>query len=137
MRLPRDHGRDPFGGICPYHGDCLEGLTCGPAMQARWGVSAETLPADHPAWELEADYLALALHNLVCILSPQRIILGGGVAQQPHLLPLIRRRLQESLNGYVQHAAIIDDINSYVVAPGLGNRAGVLGAIALAEAALN
>lgn len=135
MRLPRDRHRDSFAGICPYHGDCLEGLTCGPALQAHWGVAAEKLPPDHPAWELEADYLALALHNLVCILSPQRIILGGGVAQQPILLPLVRQKLQTLLNGYVQHPAIINDIDNYVVAPGLGNQAGVLGAIALAEMA--
>lgn len=132
MRLPRDPERDPFSGICPYHGDCLEGLCSGPALEARWGVSAETLPPDHPAWTLQADYLATALMNLVCILSPQRIIMGGGVMEQPHLLPLVRTRLQDALNGYVQSPAILDQIDSYVVPPGLGKRAGVLGAIALA-----
>ena len=135
IRLPRDPAVDPFAGICPYHGDCLEGLACGPAMRARWGVSAESLPADHPAWQLEARYLALACVSFICILSPQRIILGGGVMHQSHLFPLIRSEVQSLLNGYIQSPIILQHIDSYIVPPGLGNSVGVLGALALAEQA--
>jgi fructokinase len=135
IRLPRDPDADPFPGVCPFHGDCLEGLANGPALEARWGQRGETLPADHPAWPLEAHYLALALVNLICILSPQRIILGGGVMKGPHLFPLIRAKVLELLNGYVQAPELLDDIDSYIVPPDLGGRAGVLGALALAQGA--
>jgi fructokinase len=135
MRLPHDWQADPFPGVCPYHGDCLEGLANGPAMKARWGQPAETLPPDHPAWALEAHYLALAVANLVCTLSPQRVILGGGVSQAPGLLSLVRAEVQSLLNRYVQAREILEDIEAYIVAPGLGGRAGVLGAVALAELA--
>jgi fructokinase len=135
MLIRHDRTRDPFEGVCPYHGDCLEGMAAGPAIERRWGQRGETLPADHPAWPLEAHYIALGLVNLICTLAPQRIILGGGVVESGVLLPLIRRSVQELLNGYLQIPAIIDAIDEYIVAPGLGNRAGVLGAIALAQAA--
>lgn len=135
IRLPRDQQVDPFAGICPYHGDCLEGLASGPAMRARWGVSADSLPADHPAWQLEARYLALACVSFMCILSPQRIILGGGVMQQRHLFPLIRREVQSLLNGYIQSPVVLQDIDTFIVPPALGNQAGILGALALAEQA--
>lgn len=133
MRLPHDRARDPFAGSCPYHGDCLEGLAAGPALAARWGQPGEQLAEDHPAWELEAEYLALALSNLVCTLSPQRIIMGGGIMRRPALLPRIRARVRELLNGYVQAPEIERAIDSYIVAPGLGERSGVLGALALAD----
>lgn len=132
LRLPRDRQADPFDGVCPFHGDCLEGLASGPAMAARWGQPAETLPADHPAWALEAHYLALALQNVVCTLSPRRIVLGGGVMDQPGLLARVRRDLGRLLNGYVQAPAILHAMDQYVVAPGLGARAGVVGALELA-----
>ena len=132
MRIPHDRARDPYPGHCPFHGDCLEGLACGPAMNARWQQASEALPADHPAWQLEAHYLSLALVNLVCTLSPRRIILGGGVMQQPALFPLIRAEVQQLLNNYVQSPAITENVDSYIVPPGLGNRSGVLGAFALA-----
>jgi fructokinase len=135
MRLPRA-ADDRFPGICPFHGDCFEGLAAGPAIKARWGKSAETLPPDHPAWQIEAETIAQALGNIICILSPQRIILGGGVMEQPQLFPLVRQRVQALLNGYVQHPAILRDIDQYIVPPGLGNRAGVLGAIALGQECL-
>jgi len=135
VRIPHDKESDPFPGICPYHGDCFEGLACGPAVEARWQQRGETLPPDHPAWALEAHYVALALVNYILALCPQRIILGGGVMEQAHLFPLIRRDVQTLLNGYVQVPAILQDIDRYIVPPGLGNRAGVLGAIALAEGA--
>lgn len=134
VRLPR-HPDDPYPGACPFHGDCLEGMAAGPALQGRWGQRAETLPLDHPAWEIEAHYLAYGLVNFICTLSPQRIILGGGVMDQAHLFPLVRRKTVELLNGYVQSPAILERIDEYIVPPGLGNKAGVLGAIALAQQA--
>jgi fructokinase len=120
-----DRSADPFPGCCPFHGDCLEGLASGPAMAARWGVLAENLAADHPAWALEAEYLAGAIAALACVLSPQRVILGGGVMEQPALLGLIRQRLNEIVGGYT---AVPE-----VSAPALGADAGVLGALALAQ----
>ena len=135
VMLPRDRSHDPFPGICPYHGDCFEGLACGPALKARWGKPAEMLPPDHPAWDLEAQTIALALCNIIFTLSPQRIIIGGGVMAQEQMFPLVRRKVQALLNGYVQSPAILANIDGYIVPPGLGNMAGVLGAIALAQAA--
>lgn len=136
IRVPHDTARDPYAGWCPYHGDCWEGLAAGPAIERRWGARAETLAADHPAWELEAEYLAYGLVNLVLTLSPQRIIIGGGVMSQPHMFPLVRRRVQELLAGYVAAPEISEQIDEYIVPPALGGRAGVLGALALAQDAL-
>ena len=136
MRLPHDTATDPYPGRCPYHRDCLEGLAAGPAMEARWGLPAETMSADHPGWALEAHYLALALVNLICTLSPQRIILGGGVMKQENLFPMIRENVLALLNGYVQAAALLEEIDAYIVPPGLGDRAGVLGAVALSQTML-
>ena len=133
MLLPHDRTKDPYEGFCPFHKDCLEGLASGPSMNARWGTRAENLPADHPAWDLEAEYIALALHNVVLSYAPQRLILGGGVMQQELLFPKIRKRLLESLAGYIQSPYILEDINNYVVPPLLGQKAGVLGAIAMAR----
>jgi fructokinase len=136
VRIPHDLGADPFAGVCPFHGDCLEGLASGPAIGARWLQRAEDLPRDHQAWTLEAHYLALALVNFICTLSPERIILGGGVMANAHLFPLLRRRVVDLLANYVRAPAIVQRIDSYIVPPGLGTRAGVLGALALAERAL-
>jgi fructokinase len=130
--LPQDATKDPFPGVCRFHENCFEGLASGPAIEKRWGQKAETLAPDHPAWELEAHYIALALESYICTLSPQRIILGGGVLQQAHLIPLIQHKTQVLLNGYVQSPAITQDIAAYIVPAALGGRAGVLGAIALA-----
>jgi fructokinase len=134
--LPHDWERDPFEGGCPFHNDCFEGLASGPAMEKRWGQKAETLPQDHPAWELEAHYISLALANYIYTLSPQRIIIGGGVGGNERLLPLIRKNVQNLLNSYVQSPAITKDIDGYIVPPALGSRAGMLGAIALAQGAV-
>lgn len=134
VRVPHDRDVDPFDGACPFHRDCLEGLASGPALAMRWGQPAEMLPADHPAWALEAQYLALALQGFVCTLSPKRIVVGGGVAAQPGLLPLVRRALEALLNGYVQAPALAH-MDEYVVAPALGDRAGVVGALELAARA--
>ncbi len=132
FRLVR-HPDDDFPGTCPFHGDCFEGMAAGPALEQRWGRPGQTLPADHPAWDIEAHYLAMGLVNFICTLSPQRIIMGGGVMEQEQLFPLVRQKVQEYLNGYVQSPAILEHIDTYIVPPGLGNKAGVLGAIALAE----
>jgi len=130
--IPHDCERDPFLGGCPFHGDCLEGLASGPAMQKRWGLKAALdLPADHPGWDLEADYLASAFVNYTLVLSPQRIIVGGGVVKQS-LLNKIHPRMQKLLNGYIQHKAILNNIDKFIVLPSLGGDAGILGAIALA-----
>lgn len=133
VRLPRDPAVDPFEGVCPYHGDCLEGLASGPAIERRWGTPAEELPAGHDAWPLEAHYLALALVNYVVTIAPERIILGGGVMHQRRLFPLVRRAVQDLLNGYIDVPAITQNIDTYIVPPGLGDRAGVLGALALVK----
>lgn len=133
MLIHHDLKEDPFEGSCPYHKDCFEGLASGYAMNKRWGQPAQTLPDDHPAWALETTYIATALMGIICTLSPKRIILGGGVMENKHLFPLIRQKTLEFLNGYVQSAAILDDIDQFIVPPGLGNRAGALGTIALAE----
>lgn len=135
LRIPHDRARDPFPGLCPFHGDCLEGLASGPAIQARWGAIATTLAPDHPAWALEAQYLAYGLNNLAVTLSPQRVLLGGGVMQQPHLFTLIRREFAQLLNGYVKHAELLEHLERFLQPPQLGPRAGILGAIALAERA--
>ncbi len=135
LPLPHDLTRDPFPGSCPFHGDCFEGLANGPAMEKRWGQRAETLPPDHPAWDLEAHYIALALASYIYTLSPQRIVLGGGVSQQPQLMPLIHQKVQKLINGYVQSPQILENIAAYIVPPALGSHTGVLGAIALAERA--
>src|ERR1019366_9526171 len=123
IRIPHNLSEDPYPGGCPYHRDCLEGLASGPAMQARWGMPAQSLPAGHPAWDLEARYLALGLATWVCTLSPQRIVLGGGVMQQGRLFPTIRAELGRLLNGYVQARALLDEMDSYVVPPLLGDLA--------------
>lgn len=132
MLLPRDPQRDPFAGACPYHGDCFEGLACGPAMAKRWGQPAETLPADHPAWQLEAHYIALAVMNLTLVVAPQRMVIGGGVMQQAGLIENVRSEVVQLLNGYLQTDRITRDIDHFIVPPALGNQSGMLGAIALA-----
>jgi fructokinase len=133
IRVPHDWAADPYPGYCSYHGDCLEGLCAGPAIEGRWGQRGETLPPDHPAWELEAHYLALGLVNFILPLSPQRIIMGGGVMEQRHLFPMIGKRVQALLNGYVHQKAILEEVDRYIVPAALAPRSGVLGALALAE----
>ena len=135
MRIPHDRTQDPFDGACPYHGDCLEGLASGDAIRARWGRPAQEI-TDERAWELEAEYLALGLVNVICTLSPERIIVGGGVMNAPSLLPLVRRRLSDLAGGYFDAPELGDAIDEYVVAPALGDRAGVLGALELARLAV-
>jgi fructokinase len=135
IRVPHDLAQDPYPGCCPFHGDCLEGLASGPAIQARWDMNASELPANHAGLALEARYLALGLTSWVCTLSPQRIVLGGGVMQESRLFPLIRAELLRLLNGYIQAPEITAHADSFVVPAMLGSRAGVLGALVLAEQA--
>ena len=134
MRIPHDWARDPFDGSCPYHGDCLEGLASGEAIRRRWDRVGQQL-ADRAAWELEAEYLALALVNVICVLSPQRIIVGGGVAKQPTLLPLVRGRVRDLLAGYLRAPELTDPdaTDRYITAPVLGDGSGVIGALGLAQ----
>ena len=122
-------------GFCPYHQGCLEGLASGPAIEKRWGKKGYELPPDHEAWDLEAAYLAQMCMNAVCAFSPEKIILGGGVMQQKQLLPKIRQKTLERLNGYVQAEEILKDIDSYIVEPGLGTKSGATGALLLARQA--
>jgi len=125
---------DVYPGRCAFHGNrCFEGLASGPAIEERWGKPAIDLGAGHPAWELESEYIAVALADIVFTLSPLRIILGGGVMKQSQLFPLIRRKMVGLLNGYIQSDTIIKNIDEYIVPPALGDRSGVLGAIALAR----
>lgn len=130
------HPQDDYEGKCPFHKDCLEGLAAGPAIEARWGKKAFDL-ADHDyVWELEAYYLAQALINYILILSPQKIIMGGGVMKQKQVFPLVHKYVKELLNGYVQNKEILEDIENYIVYPKLEDNAGIVGAIALGMNAL-
>jgi fructokinase len=133
VRVPHDRAADPFAGACPYHGDCLEGLASAQAVAQRWGRPPEELPAHHPAWALEAHYLALGVVSVIAILSPRRVIMGCGLLRQPALLPLARAKVLSLLNGYVPAGTIGQRIDDYMVAPALGARAGVLGALSLAQ----
>jgi fructokinase len=133
MRLPHDHKKDPFPGICPFHKDCLEGMASGPALANRWRKPAELLPENHPAWELEATYIAYAVANVIFTLSPQRIVLGGGVMEHRALFPSIRGKVKGLLNGYIASQVLSGTLDEYIVPPGLGKRSGILGAIAMAK----
>jgi len=135
MLIPHDRARDPFPGSCPFHGDCFEGLAAGSAIERRWGKPGEELGDRSDVWELEAEYLALGVVNVICVMSPQRVILGGGVMKQPSLLPLVRARTRELLAGYVVAPGLSAGLEEYIVSPALGDRAGVLGAIELARLA--
>jgi len=133
LLVPHDFDKDPFIGSCQFHGDCLEGLASGPALSKRWGRPAEDLPADHPAWELEAHYLAGAISTLVYTVSPHRIVLGGGVMQRKELFPLIRRKVVRLINGYIAKPQLNEEIDRYIVPPRLGRYSGVLEGILLAN----
>jgi fructokinase len=133
--LPQDQS-DTYKGFCPFHQNCFESLAAGPAIQGRWGKPAQDLPPEHPAWQLEAHYISIALASYITTLSPQKIILGGGVMKAEWLFPLIRQAVQENLNKYIIHPKLQDQIVSYIVPPGLGSRAGVMGAVGLAQQAM-
>ena len=134
--LTRRHPEDEFAGVCPYHGDCLEGMAAGPAIEARWGIKGSEIADDHRAWEIEAFYIAQAVSSAILLLSPKKVILGGGVMHQEQLFPLIRSEVRKNLNGYVQADEISDRIDTYIVPPGLGDNAGLAGSLALGLKAL-
>ena len=137
LRIPRLAG-ETWAGVCPFHGDCVEGLASGPAIHAKAGRPGDRLEPSSPAWDEVVHALAALLHNLALTTAPQRILIGGGVVGgQPFLLPRLRAALIRSLNGYGAAPEIVDGIEGFVAAPALGDRAGPLGAIALAEDALS
>lgn len=123
---------DTFPGVCPFHGDCLEGMASGPAIGARWHMRAEELAADHQAWELEARYLAKAFAAYAFIISPERILLGGGVGLRPGLAERVSALLGEELGGYLPQLKDADRLSAFVARPLLGSEAGLFGAAAIA-----
>lgn len=131
IRVPRAPGDHAFAGVCAFHGDCVEGLASGPAVLARWGRPAEELPANHPCWDTLADYLASLCASLTYIVRPQRIVIGGGVLQQPTLHARTRLALAAKLGGYDASLARMD-LDAYVAAPTAGESAGLTGALAIA-----
>lgn len=135
IRVLHDWKDDDFSGVCPYHGDCFEGLASGVAIYKRTGKKAEVIDDNDAVWDLEANYIGQAIANLVLILSPKKIILGGGVMHSKFLFAGIRKKVQETLNNYVQHKDILENIDEYIIPPALGDNSGVLGAIALAKEA--
>ncbi|HEV3187055.1 MAG TPA: ROK family protein [Acidimicrobiales bacterium] len=130
MFVPRQQG-DGFVGTCPVHGDCLEGLASGPAVSGRWGRGDGPFPPNHPAWELESDYLSLAMVNIITITSPEVIVLGGGVMAVEGLLDKVREKTVKRLGGYLAKDELGSKIGGYIVSPGLGNASGVVGAYSL------
>lgn len=130
MSLPRHPGDMEFAGICPFHEACLEGLASGPAINARWGMSLSQLPADHPGHDIIAFYIAQTVVTMQAVFAPGRIIFGGGVMGTPGLIDRVRRQAVKMGGGYFR-----GDPNEIVVLPGLGDKAGLLGALALAQSA--
>lgn len=130
VRIPREPG-DSFAGCCPSHGDCFEGLASGKAMALRWGMPAHELPRDHEGWDLTTRYVAQAVANLILVLSPRRVIIGGGLTNRLRWKPL-RARVQQLINSYLDTPALKGMVGEYIVRPGLGSDSGVIGALALA-----
>ncbi len=132
----RRHPDDTYEGFCPYHGDCAEGMAAGPAIEGRWNEKAVNLADQSEVWTLEAYYLAQALVQYILILSPKKIIMGGGVMKQAQIFELIHTQVQTLLNGYVALPQITAHIHEYIVPPALGDNAGIVGALMLAKKAL-
>ena len=135
IRVPRHPEDARFVGVCPFHGDCIEGLASGPAVLARWGAPAEALAADHVAWDVLGFYLGHLCATATMLLSPHVLVMGGGVMKNPPLLPAVRAWTKRLLAGYLQSPRLDGALESYIVPPVLGDRAGGLGALALAAAA--
>ena len=131
-----DRAADPFPGWCPYHGVCLEGLVAGPAIIKRWGTSLDHLADDPAKIELIGGYIADLAADLVLMHMPDRLIFGGGVIKAPGLIEAVRRRTEKRLNGYVRNDRLDPGLERYIVTPGLGDDAGITGAIALGRQAL-
>lgn len=125
------HTEDNYKGKCPYHGCCFEGVAAGPAIEERWGKSAKELTNQESVWEMEAFYIAQALMTYILTISPKRIILGGGVMHQLHLFPLIRQKVKEMLNGYIQTKEL-ENMDTYIVPAGLNDDQGIMGCLQLA-----
>jgi fructokinase len=125
------HKDDTYTGKCPYHKTCFEGMAAGPAIEERWGQPGKKLRDRKEVWELEAYYIAQALTSYIMILSPQKIILGGGVMHQEALFPLIRKNVAEMLNGYLRTKEL-EDLDSYIVPASLNDDQGIMGCIKLA-----
>jgi len=132
----RRHSEDgEFPGVCPFHGDCVEGLASGPAIRLRWGQELEALDPSHPAWAIEGHYLGQLIASIALVASPERIILGGGVMSNGRLLPHVQRAARDFLNGYVEPLNDGGALERYIASPGLGDQAGLAGAFLLAEQA--
>ncbi|MCR5626087.1 MAG: ROK family protein [Lachnospiraceae bacterium] len=124
------HPKDKYEGRCPFHHDCLEGMAAGPAIEGRWGKKGNELKENDEVWEIESEYLAQAITNLIYVLSPRRIILGGGVMHQESLFPLIREKVTKKLNGYLK-AKELEDMDSYITPASLHDDQGIMGALKL------
>ncbi|MBR6526922.1 MAG: ROK family protein [Lachnospiraceae bacterium] len=133
--LLRRHPRDGYEGSCPFHATCFEGLASGPAIEERWGRPAEELHNNATVWEMESHYIAQAMVNLILIMSPRVIILGGGVMKNEALFPMIRKRVKKILNGYL-NTDEMEDLDKYIVPASLKGNQGVMGCIELARRAL-
>ena len=130
------HPKDPMvGSFCPFHENCMEGLAAGPALEKRWGVKGAELSDRPEVWELEAYYIGQAITNYIMMLSPERIIVGGGVMHQPCLLSMIRKEVAKQMNGYIRGKGM-EDLDTYIVGVSLNDNQGAMGAIKLAMDAL-
>ena len=136
IRVARHERDTEFAGVCPFHGDCLEGVASGPAIVARYGAPLEALPSDHEAIAVIGHYLGQLAANVLLIISPERLVFGGGVMSSEPLLRETRAAAARFLNGYAGHGASAASLERTIVAPGLGERSGIVGALALAERAL-
>lgn len=122
---------DDFAGVCPSHGNCLEGMASGPAIEARIGHSAKDLPIDDKHWQMEAFYIAQACVTYTLLYSPEIIVLGGGVSNQAALFPMIREAFAKKLNNYVS----VPPLDQYIQHAAFGDGAGTVGALLLAKKA--
>lgn len=127
--LIQPHSDDEFEGVCPFHGNCLEGMAAGPSIEKRFGIKGQDIPEDHPFWEIEATYIAQCAYNTTLILSPEVIVFGGGVMHQQHMVDKVHAAFKKLINGYVNYPKI----DAYIVTPELGDNAGTLGCLSLAK----
>ena len=132
MMIPQVKGDAGFSGSCSFHQNCLEGLASGTAIQKRWQTHPKNLPPEHPAWDLESQYLAVMCVNLTWMYAPEKIIFGGGVMTRDFLYPKIRTNLKKLLSGYA-HDVALSDMDRYIIPTALGGDAGITGALALAR----
>jgi fructokinase len=132
LPVRRDSRDSSFAGVCPFHGDCLEGLASGTAIRARWGCTLEELPAEHMGRSLVASYLGQLAASIALMVAVERIVFGGGVMSSGALLPLVRASAFEYLNGYIGPLNDAERAAIYICAPGLGDDAGIVGALLLA-----